>query len=166
MTMYAKLIDKDNIEFAPRNKGAILNYDVNVEAMTADGYKPFVEVDRPETTRFYHVEYDETADSVEEIVVYDETQEEADEREHQAEQDRVNHLTMTALDFLKVLYSMGLTRKQVHDYLESHPEVDEELKYCQSVYCGVVKQLCPIKVDDITITANMIEQAFKNKYLV
>ena len=164
---YAKLIDVNNIELAPRNKGAIVNYDMSDELMRADGYKPLSEAPLPEdTNRMYHLEYSETPEEITERVVFDETQEDADERERQAGEDRVNMLTMTALDFLKVLYSFGLTRQQVCDYLDEHPEIDEELKYCEKVYCGVVKQLCPITVDDITITASMIEQAFKNKYLV
>ena len=79
MTKYAKLIE-DRIEFAPKNKGSILNYDLNVDLMLQDGYKPFVEVERPTTIRFYHIEYTESTDAVLEIIVYDETQEEAEAR--------------------------------------------------------------------------------------
>lgn len=41
MQKYAKLTD-GKIEFAPKNKGAISNYNLSVELMTADGYKPLV----------------------------------------------------------------------------------------------------------------------------
>lgn len=163
---YAKLIDESNVEFAPKNKGAVVNYNMSDELMRADGYKPLSEVALPEyTNRMYHLEYLETPEEITERVVFDETQEEADERERQEEEDRVNMLTMTALDFLKLLYSLGLTRQQVRAYLDENPEIDDELTYCQNVYCGVVKQLCPITVDGITITVSMVEQAFKNKYL-
>ena len=50
-----------------------------------------------------------------------------EEKQRQAEEERVNNLTMTALDFLKVLYSIGLTREQVHNYLDEHPDLDEQL---------------------------------------
>ena len=161
---YAKLQD-GIIEFAPKNKGAILNYNLDIDQMLADGYKLFKPCELPEeTNRAYHVEYTETDSSVIESIVFDETQEEADERERQAEEDRVNRLTMTALDFLNVLYSFGLTRQQVRDYLDANPELDDQLKYCQNVWCGVVKQLCPLKVANVTITAAMIEQAFKEKH--
>lgn len=159
---YAKLIN-NKIEFAPMNKGEVLNYNTNIELMKADGYKPFVEVDRPETNRLYHISYSESPRQVKEVIVYDETQEEADIREKREEEERVANLKMTALDFLKVLYALGLTREQVRAYLDSHPEIDEELKYCQNVYCGIVTRLCPIIVDDKTITKGMIEQAFKNR---
>ena len=78
--MYAKLIE-NQIEFAPQNKGSIINYNTNIDLMIEDGYKLFVPVDRPETNRVYHIEYNETSDMILEVIVYDETQEEADARE-------------------------------------------------------------------------------------
>ena len=39
---YAKLIE-NNIEYAPKNKGSISNYNLDVELMIADGYKPVVD---------------------------------------------------------------------------------------------------------------------------
>ena len=41
---YAKLTD-GKIEFAPKNKGAISNYNLSAELMTADGYKPLVVIE-------------------------------------------------------------------------------------------------------------------------
>ena len=81
MTRYAKYISDTQIEFAPKNKGAMLNYDTNIEAMTKDGYKPFVPAVPPEPEiRMYHFEYRDSENTVDEIIVYDETQEEAQER--------------------------------------------------------------------------------------
>jgi len=77
---YAKLID-DRLEFAPKNKGSILNYDLNVELMIEDGYKLFIPAEIPTTNRMYHYEYVEGVNNIIETIVYDETQEEADERE-------------------------------------------------------------------------------------
>lgn len=96
--MYAKLID-GNLEFAPQNKGSIINYNTNIELMKADGYKLFVEAERPITNRRYHIEYNETEDEIQEVVVYDETQEEADEREAIEEHERIQALFMTRSDF-------------------------------------------------------------------
>ena len=42
---YAKL-NNGVISFAPKNKGNILNYNLNVEEMTKDGYKPFIEAEK------------------------------------------------------------------------------------------------------------------------
>lgn len=49
--MYAKLINKNKIEKAPLNKGSISNYNLSVELMTDDGYKPVV-VHLMQTKRF------------------------------------------------------------------------------------------------------------------
>lgn len=96
--MYAKLVD-NHIEFAPQNKGAIINYNTNIELMTADGYKLFIEAERPVTNRRYHIEYDEKKNKISEVIVYDETQEEADAREAQEEKERIHNLSMTRSDF-------------------------------------------------------------------
>lgn len=37
---YAKLVE-GKVEFAPKNKGAILNYNQNADMLLADGYKLF-----------------------------------------------------------------------------------------------------------------------------
>ena len=75
----------------------------------------------------------------------------------------VDGLTMTALDFIKVLKAMGITSAEIHNYLDANPDLKDELTFCQNVYCGVVKQLCPLSVGNITITTAMVEQAFKTK---
>lgn len=85
-----------------------------------------------------------------------------EEREEQR-QDEVNNLTMTPLDFIKVLMSLGLTLEQVNAFLESHLEVKMQLTYCNSVYCGVVKSFLPITIGELIITPEMVEQAFINK---
>lgn len=81
----------------------------------------------------------------------------------QAEQDRINNLTMTALDFINVLKQTGLTAQEIKDYLDANIELDQQLKYCQNVYCGVVRQLLPLIVGEITITDEMIIKAFRVK---
>jgi hypothetical protein len=78
---YAKIVN-NIICFPPKNKGSIVNYNLDTEQLLLDGYKEFIEAERPETNRFYHIEYIET-DVITETIVYDETQEEADNRELQ-----------------------------------------------------------------------------------
>lgn len=80
------------------------------------------------------------------------------------EEIRINKLTMTPLDFIGVLQGFGLTLKQINAYLEANLEVKMQLTYCQFVYCGVAKSLMPITFEDVTITADMVETAFKAKY--
>ena len=79
------------------------------------------------------------------------------------EQERINNLTMTALDFIGVLQGFGLTLEQINTYLENNLPVKMQLTYCQNVYCGVAKALMPIEYEGITITAQMVEDAFKAK---
>ena len=79
------------------------------------------------------------------------------------EEERVNKLTMTALDFINVLKSAGFTDEQIESYLSSNLSVKHQLQFCQNVYCGVAKSLMPITVGDITITADMVEIAFRLK---
>ena len=82
----------------------------------------------------------------------------------QIEQERINMLTMTALDFIGVLKSAGLTSQQIEDYLNTHLDVKHQLQYCQNVYCGIVRQLVPLEVEGITITDEMVVTAFKAKH--
>ena len=77
---YAKLVD-NKIEFPPKNKGSVLNYDTNYSLLIQDGYKEFIEAQKPSTNRRYHIEYIDNIDNIAETIVYDETQEEADARE-------------------------------------------------------------------------------------
>lgn len=100
------------------------------------------------------------------FVIYDFeliTVEEMKEKQAQKERERLNMLSMTALDFIKTLQSFGLTLEQINAYLETNLAVKMQLTYCQNVYCGIVKALMPVTVGDITITADMIETAFKVK---
>lgn len=63
MQKYAKLTD-GKIEFAPKNRGSVSNYNLSVDLMTADGYKPFVVVEEP-TPEKPLVKYLETAKQIE-----------------------------------------------------------------------------------------------------
>ena len=75
----------------------------------------------------------------------------------------VDTLTMTPLDFIKVLQGLGLTLTQINNFLDNNLEIKTQLTYCNNVYCGVVKTFVPITVEGITITAQMVEMAFKAK---
>ena len=79
------------------------------------------------------------------------------------EAERVGELTMTALDFITFLRQCGLTLEQIRAYLSTNIELDTQLTYCQNVFCKVARAVMPITLGDITITAEMVEQAFKRK---
>ena len=86
-----------------------------------------------------------------------------EEEIEEMERERIANLTMTALDFITFLRQCGLTLEQIRGYLDNNIELDTQLKYCQNVYCKVAKSVMPITVGDITITAEMVETAFKVK---
>lgn len=117
--------------------------------------KPYTSDEREQLASKYMYGYElrETETALE---VWDYTEEEKE----QQRQDEINNLTMTPLDFIKVLMSLGLTLEQVNAFLESNLEVKMQLTYCNSVYCGVVKSFLPITIEGVTITPEMAEQAF------
>jgi hypothetical protein len=81
----------------------------------------------------------------------------------QEEQDKINNLTMTALDFVTLLRNAGVTAQEIKAYLDANIDLDMQLKYCQNVYCGVVRQLLPLTIGELTITDEMVVNAFKVK---
>lgn len=86
-----------------------------------------------------------------------------EEVKRQKEEERIANLTMTALDFINFLKNVGLTDQNIEDYLNANLAIKHQLQFCQNVYCGVAKALMPIQFSGITITAEMIETAFRIK---
>ena len=75
-----------------------------------------------------------------------------------------NHLTMTALDFVTYIKKAGVSDEIILQYLQSNPSVQLQLTLCQNVYCGVVRQLCPIKIiEQLIITDEQVVNMFKDK---
>lgn len=86
-----------------------------------------------------------------------------EEEKRQKETERINNLTMTALDFINVVKSIGLTDEDIDEYLQANIPLKNQLTYCQNVYCGVVRSLVPLEVKGKTITDEMVVNAFKIK---
>lgn len=81
------------------------------------------------------------------------------------EQDKINHLTMTALDFVNYIKKAGVSDEIILQYLQANPSVQLQLTLCQNVYCGVVRQLCPIKVtEELILTDEQVVNMFKDKH--
>ena len=103
-------------------------------------------------------------------VIYDfelMTVEEMTEKEAQKEQDKINHLTMTALDFVNYIKKAGVSDEIILQYLQANPSVQLQLTLCQNVYCGVVRQLCPIKItEELIITDEQVVNMFKDKHKI
>lgn len=66
MTKYVKFISETQIEFPPKNKGNIINYDLDVEKLIEDGYKEFVPATK-EIGKSYNITYTETETQVFEV---------------------------------------------------------------------------------------------------
>ena len=86
-----------------------------------------------------------------------------EKEQEEKEQERIAQLTMTALDFITFLQTMGLSLEQINAYLESNLQVKMQLTYCQNVYCGVACALMPITLGDITIDKEDVIKAFRIK---
>lgn len=108
--MYVKLINNTIIEAPVNNEElGIINYNLNIPFLIRDGYKLLIEIEKPITNRKYHIEYQENEDSISEILIYDETQEEADFRESLEEKERkiddinmrINQLNDLSLSYLR-----------------------------------------------------------------
>ena len=83
------------------------------------------------------------------------------------EQDKINHLTMTALDFVTYIKKAGVSDEIILQYLQANPSVQLQLTLCQNVYCGVVRQLCPIKItEELILTDKQVVNMFKDKHKI
>ena len=91
--------------------------------------------------------------------------EEIEEKEALKEQDKINHLTMTDLDFVTYIKKAGVSDEIILQYLQANPSVQLQLTLCQNVFCGVVRHLCPLKISDtVTLTDEMVVSFFKEKH--
>lgn len=89
----------------------------------------------------------------------------SDEEKAKDEQKQINHLTCTALDLIQFVKNLGVTDEVILQYLNSNPSIQLQLTLCKDVYCGVVRQLCPIKItEELTLTDDDIVNFFKQKY--
>ena len=83
------------------------------------------------------------------------------------EQDEINHLTMTALDFVTYIKKAGVSDEIILQYLQANPSMQLQLTLCQNVYCGVVRQLCPIKItEELILTDEQVVDMFKDKHKI
>ena len=118
---YAKLINGVLI-FAPKNKGSIINYNLNIEEMTKDGYKPLIEAGK-EDGKAYEYFYKDTKNSIKEVVkeiIPEPVDEEAQRREY------LDGLVISSCDVEHALYhSIGMTFDDLKKKIQNeYPEID------------------------------------------
>lgn len=155
MTVYAK-IENGQLITAYNGYNGITGFADNIEIMTANGFNPY---DEEIISKYFAGMAIIQKGKLIDITDTDDYKAEQAEKERM----RIANLTMTALDFIGVLKQVGLTTQQIKEYLDNNIELDMQLKYCQNVYCGVVYQLCPLTIGDVTITQDMVIQIFKQK---
>lgn len=81
------------------------------------------------------------------------------------EEEKLNHLICTALDLVSLIKSLGSTDTEILQFLKANPSIQLQLTLCKDVYCGVVRQLCPIKLsEELTLTDEMVVAFFKKKH--
>ena len=122
MQRYAKLIDESHIEIAPvnytTNSGdTIFNFNSNIELMLANGFKPVVEVEKPDYP--YILTYEDEGDYITEVTTKDEAE---IERRRQAEIERIKNLKMTKADFWIALLDKNVTKQMVKDKINLIPD--------------------------------------------
>lgn len=162
MIKYAKLID-NRIELAPSFKDNTFNYNLNEELMVQDGYKKLIEVERPLTNRMYHIEYNETKTKIEEVLVYDETQQEADDREaNNREQYFKNLFFKVTLPETLSPKGYGYYRKQPKGYSSAIESITAAERICSKMNglpAGVlIFYQEPDFYDETQITEEWLEQ--------
>lgn len=79
------------------------------------------------------------------------------------EEERINNLTMTSLDIIELIHSQGVEYTDIMAFLQANPMLNLQLTYCQNCYCGVVRQLCPLTIGDLTLTDELVVYAFRKK---
>lgn len=125
--LYVKL-EGDQLVTPPINKENIINYYLDKEAIKADGYKLFVPAEIPkDAIRIFHMEYEEGEDTITELVVYDETQEEAEARIREQRRRYLDALTLTPSDVERALYysELHMDFDDLKAYLvEQAPQID------------------------------------------
>ena len=116
MEIYAKLTESGKIEYAPKNKGAICNYNLDIESLIKDGYKPFIEAVVSDIDRKFEVSYQDNPDSIVEIVNYLETEKEYNTRKN-------NELIKKEIDSINIQISQ-LDLKRIRAICE--PSIKDE----------------------------------------
>lgn len=77
------------------------------------------------------------------------------------EKERVATLKMTPRDFLLAITSMGVEWTAIKALMDSNPQVEIELQFCNNVYRGnpLLDQLC----GQFNITSEQLDELFKAK---
>lgn len=157
MDVYIKLIDGEPC-LPPQNKDDILNYNMDIELLIEDGYKRLINADIPETIRMYHFEYHEMEDTIEEAIVYDETQEEAEARIAKNNRNHIDSLTCTKRVFALILKQLGISYSMLRELIDSNEDARLEWDLCIELLRG--NPLLNVMGEQLGITPEKLDKIF------
>ena len=103
--MYVKFISETKIEFPPKNKGSIINYDKAEKRLIADGYKLLIKDESIISGRLYTKSYTQDETNIYEHLNYIESEEDFINRTEQLEiQEQINRLNaeISELDIKRI----------------------------------------------------------------
>ena len=121
---YVKFISETQIEYPPVNKGSIANYNLDIDLLIQDGYKPLQEAQKPEDND-YVLTYQETPEAVIEIVTVP-----TPEEKEQREKERILGLKCTKRVFALILQEMGVSYTQLKTLIASSEQAQLEWDLC------------------------------------
>lgn len=103
--MYVRLKNEYELEYPPKNKGTVINYNLNEELLLNDGFKPLLTIEKPNNDRFYEIKYEESENNIQEVINYLESEEEYANRKNeeiiQSQIDLIN-IQINELDLKRI----------------------------------------------------------------
>lgn len=121
---YVKFISETHIEYPPVNKGSIANYDIAIDLLIQDGYKPLQEAPRPEDND-YTLTYQDTPEAVLEVITVP-----TPEEKEQREKERILGLKCTKRVFALILQEMGVSYSQLKEKIAENDQAQLEWDLC------------------------------------
>lgn len=113
----------------------------------------------PETEEIKEVDYIGELESG--FYLYDAyiNSEEYKEKQEKAEKLRILKLSMTPLDFINAIETLGVTYSDIKELCNTYEEVDKQLRFCNRVYRG--NELINQFAAKFNVTSNQLDELFK-----
>ena len=112
---------------------------------------------KTETENFlYALEYDEIMEN--DLPIKDAN---FSKKQEQKEKEKIAMLSMTPLDFIKALESIGIPYTTIKQLCEENEEVDKQLRFCNMVYRG--NELLDQFAKQFGITSEQLDLLFISK---
>lgn len=157
MNKYVKLKD-GNLEFAPKNKGNILNYDKNEQLLLADGYKLYVPAGEYPGHLRYEISYEEHETTINEVVTVTQTEEEYQKEKKQERIEHIKSLQCTKRVFALMLQELGISYTQLKDLINSNEQAQLEWELCVELLRS--NPMLDLMASQLGITSEQLDKLF------